>query len=839
MATIIQSEAIAAPVLGEQQTETPVISEVTEFVDAGENVGIEEEFPIEATYREQSDERGSLSEFLQRPVLIDQFVWNESDTFDLSPHTIQPWTLYFDNAYLKKKLDNFSRLNARLKLTFRFNASPFFYGALRACYDPLNTGKFAPVSTTDIIPLSQTHGVMIEPHVTSSAELELPFLYPYDWVDTSTASNFDALGNLMFQVFAPLTSANGVTGTGITISTYAEAIDLQLAGPSLRAVMQAGPISGPASRIAATARKFSQDQSIGTFARAIDVGASFVAGVAKLFGYSNPPVTTDVQPFQNKVFHAFANTETSMPIDKLALDPDNEVTVDTRVAGGAGKDELIITELVTKPSVVSVVTWSTGDSAGDVLLYGAVTPCVRQIVAGTSQNYLYRTPASWVSAMFRYWRGSMTYTFRVIRSKYHRGRLIVSWDPNNTASTPTETALFTKIFDLSSEEQEFDFVIPYKAIRPWLTTLESIGLSDSSIAADHSCLNGTFSMAIVNELTAPVADADVTILVSVAAGEDMEFAAPKALDQFVTTAVVESGAVDGSALSCSEHVHEITVGERVSSLRPLLHRASLSLTQYLGTSLSHTNTASPGPYHVVNCYQRFPPTGGYQGTMQGMNYALSTLDGTTRKNINYVHHHPINWVLAAFAGFRGSFVVHANVHAATTKYGMDGMSITRTNHAWTPVSAAGQTVNNVAKLAYNVNDGASSLGNATMGRVPGTLGTGSNVLYVPSGAGGTTVTNGNTQMSLSAVLPQYCPIRFNPAWWTNRELFDGDVIGYDGFRIDADFQCDPLTASPTGWPRVDLYWATGVDFTTVFFTGVPRMYGVSSWPTPIVNSWTP
>jgi hypothetical protein len=829
---------MSTPVLAEQGTEAPVLAETAEFVDAGQRVELEEEFPISASYREQGDERASLGDYLLRPVKIDSFVWAESDAFSLTPHEIFPWSLYFKDAHIKKKLENFSRVNARLKLTIRFNASPFYYGCMRACYDPLNTGKFDPVTTSDIMPLSQTHGVMIEPHVASSAELELPFLYPYDWVDTSTETNFDALGKVIFQVFTPLTSANGVTGMGIDVAIYAEAVDVQLAGPTLTAVMQSGTISGPAAKIATAARKLAGDDSIGVFARAIDVGATFVSGVAKIFGYSNPPVMNDVQPFQNKVFHAFANTETSMPIDKLAIDPNNEVTVDTRVAGGVGKDELIISDLVQKPSVISVIDWETGDSAGDILLYGAVTPCIRQLVAGTSQTFHYRTPASWVSAMFRYWRGGMKYTFRVIRSKYHRGRLVISWDPNATAGSPNETALFTKVFDLSSEEQEFDFVIPYKSIRPWLETTESIGVDETAMTFHKAYTNGTFSLAILNALTAPADAATVQVLVFASAMSDMEFAAPKALDQYVTTTIVESAAVDGSAVSASDHIHEITVGERVSSLRPLLHRTSLSLTQYLGASFQASGSLTSGAYHTVNCYQRYPPTAGYQGTILGMNYALSTLDGTTRKNFNYVHHHPINWVLAAFAGFRGSFVVHANVHASGTHSGPDGMALTRTHHNWVPVSAAGQTVNNGSFVKYLSTDGAAMIGLASMAKVPGTLGTTNEMLITPTGAGGMTVTNGHTQMALSAVLPQYNPLRFNPAWWKHRETFNGSVIGYDGFRLDCDFA--NLTATtPTYWPRADVYWAAGVDFTTVFFTGIPRMQGLATWPNPITTTFTP
>lgn len=834
---VLQSEPVDAPALTEQKEEVPVHIENVEFLDAGVPAPSEPTIPIEVSYGEHSDEIARMGDYLQRPVKIDQFVWNESDSFSLSPRTIYPWQLYFNNTYLKNKLSNFSRIHARLKLTIRFNASPFYYGAMRVCYDPLSSNKFAPVTTDDIVPLSQTHGIMLEPHVTSVAELELPFLWPDDWVDTATSNNFQKLGKLIYQVFVPLASANGVTGGGITVTTYAEALEVEIAGPTLTTVMQSGVISGPASRIAATARKFSNDQSIGAYARAIDVGATLVSGVAKFFGFSNPPITSDVQPMQNKVFHAFANVETSVPLDKLAIDPKNEVTIDTRVAGGSGKDELIIQDLVTKPSVVQVVNWTTAGVAGDVLAYGSVTPCILQQANGTQQIYQYRTPSAFVAAMFRYWRGGMRYTFRVIRSKYHRGRLLVTWEPNGNPSLASETALFSKIFDLTSEEQEFTFDIPYKAISPWLRTVENAGVDTSLISYSQASTNGSFVIGILNPLTAPVADSTVGIIISAEALPDMEFAAPKALPQLVTTATVQSGTVDGSAISYSDHIPDITVGERVASLRPLLHRASLACTQYLGLSVPASQTLTPGMYHGTNFYNRFPPVGGYS-TALAFNAALSALDGTTKKSFNYAHHHPINWVLAAFAGFRGSFVVHANVHQGGTTCGMDGMSLTRTDHGWGPANSANNTVNNACYIKLSTDDGAARIGYDVMQTPGGQVGTVNGALNVPNGAGGMTVTNGHTQMAVSAVLPQYSSNRLNPAWFTQR---DTDLVGVlnpsDGIRLDGDFCIDGTLTSTKAWPRVDMYWAAGVDFTTVFFTGVPRMYKYSSLPVPIVTNF--
>jgi hypothetical protein len=410
--------------------------------------------------------------------------------------------------------------------------------------------------------------------------------------------------------------------------------------------------------------------------------------------------------------------------------------------------------------------------------------------------------------------------------------LIISWEPNGAISAPNETALFTKIFDLSSEEQEFEFEIPYKALYPWLDTDTDPGITTASPHYGALWSNGTFSLAILNPLTAPVATAPVTILISAAASEDMEFAAPRALDQFVTTAMVQSGPVDGSAISCSDHLAEITVGERVASLRPLLHRVSLSCSQFFGGSIPSNATVSSGDWHAVNMYHKYPETAGYNNYTV-MNYALSTLNGTAKTPFNYVHHHPINWVCAAFAGYRGSFVVHANVQPSGTRGGIGGLSITRVAHNWIPTNSTNNTVNNASATQYNPNDGSAKLGKSTMNILAGTLGSVHNVEYTPSGFGGMTLTNGRTQMSCSAVIPQYIPVRFTPAWPDQRDsLTAATYTGIDNIRVDGDFDIDQAVANPSRWPRLDMYWAAGVDFTTIFFTGVPRMYKYT-WPDPI------
>lgn len=825
-AMILQSETVDGPVLEEEKSVSVTQQETIQFVDAGLPETDNYHTDFEPTYSEQTDEIATLGKFLERPVLINQHVWLETDVFTLTPATFTPWYDYFNNQFIKAKLSNFARIHCNLKLTFRFNASPFYYGALRVFYDPLSTGKFVPISTEDIVSLSQTPGVMLEPQVTSVAEMELPFLWPNTWLDTGEKFYFQQMGTIGYQVFAPLRSANGVVGTGITVSVYASACDVQIAGPTTKLLLQSGLISGPASAVARVAKSLSTTSGIAPYARAVDIGASAVAGIAKIFGFSNPPVVSDVQPFQNKVFHAFANTETSVPIDKLAIDPHNEVTIDNRVAGSDASDPLVIQALVTRPAILTPVTLTAADVAGTILTKGTVTPYIVRTTTDVHQKYSFHSPSGWVAANFRYWRGGMKYTFRVIRSKYHKGRLIFSWDPNQALTTTgVETAVFSKIFDLASPDQEFSVEIPYKAYSPWLQCKATSAIDILNVSVDLTAENGHFLLGVLNPLTGPTATSTVTILCSAQAMDDMEFAAPRALPINTSVFSVQSEVMDGSSLEYSKKIPEITVGERIASLRPILHRTTRAMTQYLGATGPDTVVYPKGTYHTVNCFDRLPPRYGYQVNGDSYAWAPSVLAGPTTA-FNYCTTHPINWVLAAFAGYRGATVMHASVTTNQYPESMNTMSLTRTDHNFCDINAPDNTVRNVAYSTTQLGCPASLMKTV--------LATSSGLIKIPlwiTGNGGTTVTNGKTQMAMSAVIPQYQRVRFIPSW-ERVTMADGSEH-FDGVRLDTDFSIYSEIDKTFSWPHADIYWAAGVDFNPVFFTGVPHMFTYVP-PTPIV-----
>jgi len=827
-ATIVQSE-------GGDYSQVGVAADATTVDMQEENVMFtEEDLPeivslpssIDTTRLHDEDTFALLADYLSRPVKIDSFLWNESDVYTTTPRTLYPWQAYFTNTYIKRKLDYFARIQCTLKVTIRFNASPFYYGQMRVAYDPLNTGRLAVTHADDRRPWSQAPGVWIEPQNGAVVELDLPFFWPNTWLDATNTYEFKHMGALLFQIFTPLRSANGVSGTGISVTTYVTAHNVTVSGLTLKSAVQAGVISGPATTMAGVAKALTNTPVIGKFARAAEVGLNAVSSIARMFGFSNPPIMDDVHGVHPKAFHAFANIETSMPLDKLAVDPKNEVTIDPSVTGISSKDELTISDLAGKSAWMNMNTWEGSDLAGAQLLMCSVTPYNISSLGATNPE-IRMTPLGWIARMFDQWRGSVIFNIKLVKSKYHKGRLLVTWDPTGIPTANAETALFTKIIDLATDTDEYEFVVPYKATSPWLlTTREKLGVATSGgVHTSPSSANGVIGVFVLNSLTGPAASPEVDIHLYMKGGPDIQFSIPHTDVARYTAMSIQSG-IDGGAPTIDENLANITVGESIASLRTLLHRTTLGYMQPVGSQKSNaTNTYIPkGFVAAMNRFPRLPPEYGFD-SVNGLSWAAKTLS-TGNAPFNFTPQNYINSILWGFAGYRGSMNIHANVITPATVTGtMCSISATRTRDPLV-VSAILQSRTRWSQAQATFNP-------STISAFATVVGT-ANVPYIGWGLGGKSLTNANTQSALSVNVPQYDQFRFEPAWAPLRggvptqNLRSTREGKPDNVRIDTLFLTNEDASDNGLWPILEVHYGAGVDFTPLFFVGIPTLRELNS-----------
>lgn len=773
---------------------------------------------LDGDYDQDGDSAAQLGEFLKRPVRIASYAWAQGGGFAQS---ITPWSLYFSDTFIRRKLENYGKIRCKLHLKFLINASPFHFGSVRACYFPLGDARSNFVNSADLLPFSQVPGVYIEPQNMTSAEMVLPFVWQHNWLEITKLTDFQRMGTLKLQEYAALQSANGAT-SGCSILVYAWAEDVELMGPTTIGSLQSdeyavtdGVISAPATAIANVASMVKNVPIIGDFALATEMGARAIGGIAKLFGYSNPPMIEDVQPFQPKTFHAFANVETRMPIDKLCIDPKNEVSVSPKISGVEEDDPLVITDLVTRESYVNGFTW-TGAQATDALLWSAV---VNPHYAFLNGGFRTMPPMTYLSPNFRFWRGSIVFKFRFIKTRFHKGRVLISYDPNGdiSANPDTETITFSRVVDLEQEE-EVEFAVPYKATSPLLEVVQfdTFPTTNSTAAVpgyvyNSQFYNGTITMRIQTSLTGPTTTTNVTVLTFVKAGDDFEFAGPRQLTYTTTTrdpaGVIQSEeeVISRDVLTKQDKLALITTGETICSMRPLMHR-----THYVSTFTAGQYGNNFGYQVAQNVFWPIAPgVGRATLTPQGGYHAAA--GGTYL--YNFVQNNPIDWMLEAFVGYRGSTVLHINPVAQGNNVPQIGsLSASR---FYDPIVNASQ---NTATLVLSASD------DSTTSRF-GILN------FPPFSGAGTSLTNPGTQAALSVNTPQYLPHRFIPAFHTQRGTDRKSAALFnDNIQVRSGFYASAVVIDNLSWPLLDVFQSAGVDFAPFMFLCTPRVF-VTTLPT--------
>ncbi len=782
---------------------------------------------------EESETSVSLQDFFSRPVPIYSRTWLETDSVG-ALDSFLPWHLYFNTATVKYKLNNWAFLRCNLHLRFTYNASPFYYGATMASYQPLP--DFNPVfiqssaSAYHLIPYSQMKGrVMMFPQTPEDQEIVLPFFHPASFLRCQLASDFTSMGKIWLNILAPLQSANGVTGTGITLKVYAWATDVIMSGPSIGLALQdgdeygMGPVSKPASAIANVAAKLGDVPVIGRFATATQIGATAISSIAKLFGFTNVPVIEDQHGVQPRALPPMASTDIGFPVEKLTVDPKNELTIDHRSVGLGPLDELPISHLVQKESWLTQFDWTTAQ-ASDALLYTlAVTPQLYRSSA-ISNYYMYMTPMCWLSTMFQYWHGDVIFRFKIICSKYHRGRVRITFDPdgysaeNIATDSASANVTMTKIVDIS-ETTDVEFRVPYQQYRSWLAcrlatalTMSSEPFGPTTFRHDRGYTNGSITIRVHNILTAPTDTSTVSVQVFVRGAENLEFAGPTSAGiETLTPATIQDGEInphsDGAVVLHSrpsapvDHLYLTYMGERVASLRVLLRR------------MCHVQTFAPAVestsayIHRQIVLNRQPISLGYDTNL--IDTVKGVIDTATTYKFSYTSGNFLCHVSPAFIGNRGS-VNWSIVNDS-------GDSGTRPEHTVVLRDTGASAISRTTNAMNSVND---STNNKFWWFYPKTTGSGAIVC--------------NTRVSgaVNFQMPFYSPYKFCPTdnackiKSTNRAFVASDYFDYEAIHGNA----NTVTATNT---KYFMYAGAGTDYDLLYFLCVPTFGVITSSLVPV------
>jgi len=540
----------------EGRTETSVApmskQEITAFAD--QDAGWLQ--TIEGTYDPTMDlaknDDSTLGSFLKRPLRQSAQSWVVGQGLY---YKFNPWQAFCENPYVRDKIKNYQLLRMKLHCKMVISGTKFHYGRAIVSYNPFTRGDEVTADRAfilqDNIQASQKPHFFLNPTKNTGGELCLPFFWDKNYLDIPAADWTD-MGDIVIRSFGNLLHANGGNDP-VTVTIYLWAEDVVLTMPTnsdpplvsqsgrrrARALNSrdqgnsiasdeygTGIISKPAAAIARAAGQLSSLPVIGPYMTASQIAAGATANVAKIFGYSRPAVITDTQIMKPSPTGNLASTDAADAVIKLTLDSKAELTVDSRTVGLAGQDEMGITEYCMRESYLTSFAWEP-DQATDSLLWN--TRVLPMQLDNVSEE-IHMTPLAHMATCFGNWQGSLKFRFQIVKSDFHKGRILARWDPNQFTSSVNYNTNYSRVIDIA-ETDDFEIVVGWGQSSPWKEcgSPYATGSNFSAVSRLQTIeqqANGILELAVLNELVSPSIDAPISINVFVSACDDFKLANP-------------------------------------------------------------------------------------------------------------------------------------------------------------------------------------------------------------------------------------------------------------------------------------------------------------------------
>lgn len=719
----------------------PTTEDQTQITQFSETTGL----PAEKLYDDGISTLGKVSgtelgDWFSRPVKIGEFSTSNGTSLVIN---FDPYSQYFSKESIKNKLKGYSRIRMSLKLKFTINASPFQYGAWLVSYKPMAIGgssgtmkdgsgfpmidHYFPVeqgdfsgsevqftATTDqqLMARSLRQNIILYPASSEGGELALPFIWHKNWVDVFDNDGYyrfrgpSGLGCITLQDMAVMKSANPTATAPANISIFAWCDDIELAGPSIALqsggsgkVVKKGEFDGVVSKtatcVAGVAKAMSFVPFLAPMAKATEMVAKTVAGIANMFGFSPTPIMQAIQSYRLALNPNLCTTDDPTNLTVLAMDHRNELSIDPRIIGLSGEDEMTYSYINSREAYIGSTTWNSADTSNTNLLRLQVTPMAH--LDGTTLgeqggtiNLVQMSPSCHLGLVHRYWTGTIKYRFQVIASQYHRGRIRIRFDPSGL-ETKDDVLQINSVFDISVDSN-ISFEAPYMATTGWLETdPDATFLPGTTFAARGGALgafnsesqSGLITIEVLNELGSPDYTSDVTILVYMDC-TNVRFALPQAIPNLsmqlggsMFTLQSLSTADDApdpryesvAPIPCTTAMNDgsMYMGEVLTNIRSLMHRSTLYdvlQTQLLPAPATDVDALNYIAAFWRVIYARYPTKRGTTKltTSAGVlslqhNAAVANLT-SSNVQVQYedVNQTFLNWFSSCYIGNRGSIV---------------------------------------------------------------------------------------------------------------------------------------------------------------------------------------
>lgn len=530
----------------EQQAQAGAQHQVVAFADqdAGWEAGMNAQ--PDPTFRLCDAPDASLGAFLERPIRQSAQSWLVGQPFF---YKFNPWTAFCSDPAVRDKIRNYNCLRMNLHVKFVVSGTRFHYGRALACYNPFTLNDKVTVTrnffSQDLIQASQKPHVFLNPTKNSGGELHLPFFWNRNYFHVPNNS-WSGAGEVIIKSFQNLLHANNGTDP-VTVSIFIWASDVTLAIPTSTDIAASpvvltsqsgrmkmgeadeygdGIISKPAAAVANACGFFAQIPSIRPYALATQMAAGAVGNIAKIFGMSRPVNISAINPMKPSPCGNLANVDAPDTVMRLTMDSKAEVTVDSRVVGLDGSDEMGIVDYACRESYLTQITWDPSKPIDGLLFNSYVRPGLWDVLG----DEIHLTPMAHIGTAFEWWQGSIKFRFQVVKSDFHKGRLLFRWDPNYNSSVVRYNTVYSRVVDIA-EMEDFEIIIGWGQPEPFqrnpapIVSMQCFSATQR-LGYESIYSNGILEVSVLNDLVAPGPEKPVFLNVFVSACPDLKLLGP-------------------------------------------------------------------------------------------------------------------------------------------------------------------------------------------------------------------------------------------------------------------------------------------------------------------------
>lgn len=483
-----------------------------------------------------------ISDFLARPYLIADGSLSASDVIDgtLASGYIED---YLESVQLwYRKLAGYRYIRATAHLRLVVNATPFQQGKLLLCFLP-NNKKFVGRSNFEVTHLCNLCQSTQLPNVELDlqegvAMLEIPYVAPTHFHDRLDTNPY-GWGKWVLKVLSPF--ATGTGSVNAEWSLFLHFTNAELSGPIFgpeggldkkahaRVVKErkkqtkTGAVSSFLDSVGTAAGYLDKIPVIGSVASMVSSAAGSFADAFAVFGWSKPITDQLGMVVYANNMHQFLNHDGETKAQAFALGHNPQLPIVSNFAG-TDLDEMSFAYLKQVEAYVARFSWTLSNVTSDILYTTNVAPENFGVSTTTSTTYdltyTSRPPAFWLADKFTYWRGGIKLKFKIVKTPYHSGRIVVSFAVQDASHTITQSAyVLREIIDIRATN-EFVIIVPYIRKTNYLNTV-------SADTEDEKTL-GRLTVRVLNELKAPeAASSSIEMLVYASGADDFELAYPK------------------------------------------------------------------------------------------------------------------------------------------------------------------------------------------------------------------------------------------------------------------------------------------------------------------------